>query len=840
VSSTTDKEIPSNSNSESYKKTASLGGPYSSMVGSSMESSTINSMESGEDGFKPKPSCLSGKYPNSTPVSPTPRRRPPALSKASSKDSKGSNKSTKSNKSSKSVDSRKNVAKPLKPAWKASIQSMFSPTNNDNPFKKTDEKLDGPTRQWQEDLSTMNEDEDRSYKVDSFAKLWDYSQHERGTEKSVSMTSFTEKLPAEPPSPPQPSPKSASRSPPRPSRKSPRRPFRQPTMQTKDGGCQTDPMVNVNVNVNTRKPSFVQGVQQSMHEKFARYDEELQQSSVKIKAFEDEVASLKNDVKDKNNDVIEVKQELLKLQSRRSDAEEEIQALKATVADLQDVLDSRAVQIETLQGQLNVAYQENGQEMYDAENKLKDYRKQVDELSESLDEKNNELEKLMRELDKVDREHQDQRHEDRDETDIELKDFRKQVASLQEVLDAKESLFREVQAQCYDAESENKILMEELDELLKEKDAAENRAASGGEKKEDSKNRIEELENDLEEATNVANLQLEELDEQVEDLHQKLKTERMESSEKVKSRDATIDELTTKLCKYEAVPSNTIGSYSFQSSKLSTKHSTTDSVISEKSAGSFAGTSSAASFANASVPLHTPAISTDDVTDIENAKQKVYEARADATSVRESLEISTKKCAEMILENEKIAKRNSELVDTTRERDELKDLVRDWTAQTYQWKRRAEEAESKLNKMNGDSGSDDLNESDHQGMMIAAAMGNRGERGNKEKVEKKGWSLFGRNNSNHNSLHSAHSSNRLGDTRAVSDGDASTEAKDDQIAGMNETIAKLRSDLVQMSTAHKEEAYLTKKCITELEGENDALQVQNRTLEQLSRFHTEN
>jgi len=833
VSSTTNKEIPSNSNSESPTKTTSLGGPYSRMIGSSMESSTINSMESGEDGFKPKPSSLSGKYANSTPASPTPRRRPPALSKASSKDSKGSNKSNKSNKSSKSVDSRKNVAKPLKPAWKASIQSMFSPTNNDNPFQKKDEKLDGPTRQWQEDLSTMNEDEDRSYKVDSFAKLWDYSQHERGTDKSVSTTSNTEKLPAEPPSPP---PQSTSRSPPRPSQKSPRRSPRQPTMQTKDGGCQTDPMVNVH----TRKPSFVQGVQQSMNEKFARYDEELQQSSVKIKAFEDEVACLKNDVKVKNNDVIEVKQELLKLQRRRSDAEEEIQALKATVADLQDVLDSRAVQIETLQGQLDVAYQENGQEMYDAENKLKDYRKQVDELNESLDEKNYELEKFQRELDKVDREHQDQRHEDRDETDTELKDFRKQVASLQEMLDAKESLFREVQAQCYDAESENKILMEELDELLKEKDAAENRAASGGEKKEDSKNRIEELEKDLEEATNVANLQLEELDEQVEDLHQKLKTERMESSEKVKSRDATIDELTTKLCKYEAVPSNTIGSYSFQSSKLSTKHSTTDSVISDKSAASFAGTSSAASFANASVPLHTPAISTDDVTDIENAKQKVYEARADATSVRESLEISTKKCAEMILENEKIAKRNSELVDTTRERDELKDLVRDWTAQTYQWKRRAEEAESKLNKMNGDSGSDDLNESDHQGMMIAAAMENRSGGGNKEKVEKKsGWSLFGRN-SNPNSLHSAHSSSRLGDTRAVSDGDASTEAKDAQIAGMNETIAKLRSDLVQMSTAHKEEAYLTKKCITELEGENDALKVQNETLEQLSRFHVEN
>merc|ERR1711933_598859 len=144
-----------------------------------------------------------------------------------------------------------------------------------------------------------------------------------------------------------------------------------------------------------------------------------------------------------------------------------------------------------------------------------------------------------------------------------------------------------------------------------------------------------------------------------------------------------------KLRKYEAVPSNTINSFSFKPSKHSSKHSATDSVTSDKSAASFAGTSTAASFVHASVPLHTPEISTDDVTDIENAKQKVYEARADATSVRESLEISTKKCAELTLANETLTKKNSELVDTRWERDDLKDKVRDWTAQTYNWKRRA-------------------------------------------------------------------------------------------------------------------------------------------------------
>ena len=72
----------------------------------------------------------------------------------------------------------------------------------------------------------------------------------------------------------------------------------------------------------------------------------------------------------------------------------------------------------------------------------------------------------------------------------------------------------------------------------------------GGEADADAQSRIKELENELEDATKVANLQLEELDEQVDQLQDKLKAERMDSAAKIKTRDATIDELTTKLRKY--------------------------------------------------------------------------------------------------------------------------------------------------------------------------------------------------------------------------------------------------------------------------------------------------
>mmetsp|Transcript_22728 Transcript_22728/g.47673 ORF Transcript_22728/g.47673 Transcript_22728/m.47673 type:complete len:119 (+) Transcript_22728:1548-1904(+) len=46
-------------------------------------------------------------------------------------------------------------------------------------------------------------------------------------------------------------------------------------------------------------------------------------------------------------------------------------------------------------------------------------------------------------------------------------------------------------------------------------------------------------------------------------------------------------------------------------------------------------------------------------------------------------------------------------------------------------------------------------------------------------------------------------------------------------------IAQLNSDMVRMQTGHKNELYNTKKKIAQLTGENEALALQNSTLEQL-------
>jgi len=604
------------------------------------------------------------------------------------------------------------------------------------------------------------------------------------------------------------------------------------------------------------KGSFVKGLENSLHDKFSKYDEQLYESDVKLKDLEGQVADLEDQLDAKDLDLREVQQQLKDSfqdsERQRLLSEEALVEMKEQISEMQGALQTRESQVETLQRQLDIAYKENNQEMYDAEVKLKDLKEKIASLQESLDEKDNEIDKLKRRLDDADREHEDKMGEERDEANIHLKDFREQVAALQDTLDEKETQVIKMQGQITEAETENKILLEELEQLMLEKSEAEAeaKAASSGDGNANDKIRIKELEKELEDASNVAKLQLDELDEQVDGLRDKLTAERKDAAANLKARDATIDELTIKLRKYEAVPSSTMHSFSFQPSmhtakhsmtKHSTKHSTNDpscadSVVSDKTGtGSFAaGSFASPSFGMGEIAPETPEINTDDVTDIEGAKQKVYEARADATSVRESLEISTKRCAELTLDNERLTKRNSELVDTTRERDELRDKVRDWTAETYRWKRRAEDAESKLAKLSNPETSDA--ESDPiaaQGNMIKAAMNNNSGRAAPKKEEKTGgWSLFGRaTTSNPNSAHDS------ANFESSSEGDSSSEAKDAQIENLNETIAKLRSEMFQLKTSHKEEKYLTEKRIAQLEGENEALTLQNGTLEQLSRFH---
>ena len=681
---------------------------------------------------------------------------------------------TDSNESSESRNSRDSGPKLPKRDWKASIKSMFKASLDQMPTEKEVPKPETRSKQWQADLTNLDGDEST---VATFERLWDKEQ--------------------------------------------------EPSLRKMEDESVVD-------SAGTRgMESQSELVGEAGAPTYAK-DDHLHAAEAQIQGFKDEITSLQKTLEVKDADIVSVRAQLdtsiMESERHRSETQDALEELKCQITDLREALEDRELKIASLQKQLDLAYSENNQEMYKAEVELKVFREKVSALSESLDQKDFDIKCLRDELERANLKLSTEMDQGRDDADHELKEFREQVASLQDMVSEKIKAVLEMQQKLDETESENKLMLEELDELLKEKNAAEEKAAkavAGGDDQGDAMNRIRDLEVELDNATKVANLQLEELDEQVDELKDKLKGEREDSALQIQSRDATIEELTTKLRKYEAVPSTTSHSFGFSKHVASVLPSSSDSVTSGKSLRS--GRASA-SFALPDTVQDTRTIYTEDVTDMESAKQKVYEARADATSVRESLEISTKKCAELILANEALTKRNSELVDTTWERDDLKDKVRDWTAQTYNWKRRAEEAESKLANLQGGDG-ENKSSIEAQGDMIAAAMDRSG--GNDNNGEKKtGWSLFGRStNSNHNSMHRS-------DTRS-SDGEGASEAKDAQIAGLNEVIAKLRSELVQMSSAHKEEVYLTKKRITQLEGENEALKVQNETLEKLSRFHAD-
>jgi len=685
-----------------------------------------------------------------------------------------------------------------KPPRRASAQimqqSLQPPFRNDNPFQKKETTPDSQGREWQTDFTkTMTDSDEESNAVTKFERLWNKDgtlRSEVDDSEGAEYETISTPVPTPTPTP------VVSRT------------------ESRDSGCQTVPMTDAD------KAILTKGLE---NEKFSRYDEQLYESELQIKAITDQVTSLEDELEVKNENFLAVEEKLeaslLENEIQKSEADKALKESKWQITELKSALEDRTTQIETLQRQLDAVYSENNEEMRDAESTLKDLQGKIDAIQVSLDIKEVEVEKLKKKLEMVEQERDNRDGEEREEADVQLADFREQVTALQDALDEKESEVIQLQRKVDEAECENKVLMEELEELLKEKTAAENGVKVGGEADADAKSRIKELENELEDATKVANLQLEELDEQVDQLQDKLKAERMDSAAKIKTRDATIDELTTKLRKYESVPSSSSHSFGFTNHsngmKTSSNH-TVDSGVSTE-------------MAMIDVPSETPLICTDDVLDIESAKQKVYEARADATSVRESLEISTKRCAELTLANEHLTQKNSELVDTSRERDELKDRVRDWTAQTYMWKRRAEEAESKLAKL---TDADDDDAIAAQGNMIAAVM----EKGIGKKTEEKsagGWNLWRKGDLKQNSNHKT----RAKENTSSSDGDLSAEAKEAQIETLNETIAKLRSEIFQINTAHKEETYLTKKRISELEGENEALTIQNGTLEQLSRFH---
>merc|ERR1712039_1070818 len=86
------------------------------------------------------------------------------------------------------------------------------------------------------------------------------------------------------------------------------------------------------------------------------------------------------------------------------------------------------------------------------------------------------------------------------------------------------------------------------------------------------------------------------------------------------------------------------------------------------------------------------------------------------------------------------------------------------------------------------------------------------------------WGIFGGNNNNNATTNVGGSNNLPVTDESRNDNDSNTTIK--QIQSLNNTIAALQSEIVQLSTKQKEEAYIQKKKIMQLEGENEALVLQ--------------
>lgn len=343
--------------------------------------------------------------------------------------------------------------------------------------------------------------------------------------------------------------------------------------------------------------------------------------------------------------------------------------------------------------------------------------------------------------------------------------------AMAEQLEKEEELKKKVQR----SDDEVQNLLSEIEKMEKKASAGEANNTGGAsfvelrnaknevaEKEEENaslKSRIEQLEKELKDSLTVPQLQIEELDQENKALQGRLKGERLEYTSKLSAKEDTIQSLRTELSTYTSAP---------------------------------------------------------DAQDLSAARQQLADAREDANQVREDLATHVKTIEQLHGEREDFMaefnamKDNNAFMETTikeltEKADGLAKKVLVWTEKCYDWKEKAETAEKKLNESgnNEEKAGNNLGAADPQGMNLQAAMdkGQSTGRGGS-------WAapFFKKAESVDQSAEKARS-------KVLEEQNLEFEAK----------IAQLNSDLVKMQTAHKEELYRTKKRITELEGENEAL-----------------
>ncbi len=293
---------------------------------------------------------------------------------------------------------------------------------------------------------------------------------------------------------------------------------------------------------------------------------------------------------------------------------------------------------------------------------------------------------------------------------------------------------------------------------------------------ESQKNQIEKLEKELKDSLTVPQLQIEELDAERTSLQGRLKADRLDYTLKLAAKDEQIAKL-------------------------------------QEEVGMYSGSS--------------------DAQDLVSARQKLNEARGDANAVREELETANQAIHELQGERDDLATINNSLKETvtileksvkelTEKTEMLSGKVLEWTQKTYSWKSKAETAERKLeaysdekSDFGGSDASGDVVEEAPQGLFLQAAMDKNMKKG------KQKWNIFRKDS----------------DGQDLSADDIRIRTLEERNQTLEDTVAELRSEMVKLQTSHKEELYSVHKKIAQLQGENEALSLQNATLQELSRAH---
>ncbi len=400
-------------------------------------------------------------------------------------------------------------------------------------------------------------------------------------------------------------------------------------------------------------------------------------------------------------------------------------------------------------------------------------RKERDDMKSKLEERDRKIEKCVTQIDhltlSLERQRADQAHVEADLEQSEA-DVDKLLIKIEDLERAADGSGGVTDMTLRNELKESKItLVDKNREVESQKSKIENLENE----LDYQKARVRELEMELEETMMVNKLQVEELEEDKKGLQGKLKGERLDFSFKLSQKEQTISALKEELALFR-------GNSEFEDISIVRKELSEITV------------------------------------ELEAATRDLEAAQKVLTKVKGEKEDLLERNNKLNMEVKRLEKSVNEL---TAKSNDLGEKVLKWTEQTYEWKGRAETAEKKLltysdgNDIISDSGS--VAEEAPQGIFLQAVM-------DKQENSKKSasrWSIF-RNAA-------------LGSEEDQTVEEIRIKGLEEQNQTLVNKNCEIQSELVKLQAAHKDEIYTKQKQIAQLTGENEALKLKTKTLEEI-------